>query len=153
MDTRVPFKGIGHRDVRKSLVFVGGIALKAHVRKAVTDVEGNNITVGCCDGLSTSGTDRTVIHSILEVFELDTRMNGGVRVEDSILMEDTNDRTVLGIEKATDGTDAKIGKLVGINTGDVNTTIMIHADDVNIGAGKTTIGTAVDERKVLPRVT
>ena len=49
----------------------------------------------CRDTLFTTSLDRLIIDMVLEMFQLDTRMNGTMRLKYSVLVHDEDDRASL----------------------------------------------------------
>jgi hypothetical protein len=69
------------------------------------DINGNDIAVRSSKTLTTRSFDRIVINHILEVFELDTGMDGSMCLVDGVLMHDQDGRSRLRISVGSNSTN------------------------------------------------
>ena len=104
-----------------------------------------DITIRCLDLLAASGKmNGLLIHVESKVFELNARVDRLSLPNISILMEDRNDRTMLGVNDSTSHHDFQIGDLMILDALNVDGSVS-RQDDMDIVSSDTTIRTTVDE--------
>ena len=86
--------------------------------------------------------ERSVINTILEIFQLDTGMDGTMLLENSILVHDDDNRAMLRYSIRSHGSNLDGGKLVVVDTSDVDGSIS-HGNDADIIPCETTIGASI----------
>ena len=74
-------------------------------------------------------------------------MNSLALTSVGILMHDSNDRTMLGLDNTTNSNNGKASKLMAINATNINSLGMLRlVDDSDIIASKASIGATINQR-------
>jgi len=118
---------------------------EAQHKGAIPDADGDNIPIMGQDALhTTSNLDRLVIHVILVPFQLARRMNGLSLPSVCILMQDCNNRSMLGHNNSPSCHNGNVGDLVIVNTMDIHCLIRFLYD-MNIITSNATIGSSINK--------
>ena len=130
--------------MRKGFPFVVRKRANRKASESLLNLKGQNITVKCSNTLMSSHANRLIVHNILIVFQLTRSVNGRSLAIQSVMMENSNDRSVLRTNHTTDSTKFKIGHLVIVDTLDVNTAVRkIFRNDPDVTSSDTTISTTI----------
>jgi len=119
---------------------------KHKIREAIPDADGHNISIIGQDVLQTTrNLDELVIHIILIPFQLARRMYGLSLPSIHILMQDCNNRSMLGCHDSLGCHNGDIGDLVIINVTDIYRSIRFLYD-TNIITSNTTNGSSINKQ-------
>ena len=129
-DFRVPSVTTGQNDMGKCRKL--SISRRDHteVRKSITDVEWNDITIIGDNALSTTDLEGTVIHHVLVVLNLTSRVNRPMNPMVGVLTKNSNDRSTVCVDLGNSIDNLESVELVIINTSDINLMLM---GDGNLG--------------------
>jgi hypothetical protein len=97
------------------LPFVIGKGSHGQVRQSRTYIERQNVAVKCVNGLLAANTDRFVIDSMIERFNLANRVNGFAFADQRLLIDKCNGRTKLGLDYCACGAKWDSAHTVTIN--------------------------------------
>ena len=100
------------------------------VRKPITDVKGNNITIIGNNALSTTDLEGSVIHHVLVVLNLTSRVNRPMNPMVGVLTKNSNDRSTMCVDLGNSINNLESVEFVIINTSDINLVLM---SDGNLG--------------------
>jgi hypothetical protein len=141
----VPLKLTGKEDMGKGVPFGVSVRAHGHTGKTILDGEGNNITIKCGDTLLATDMHRFVIDITFVMFKLARRVDGIALAKQSILMEDGNDGSSMGVHISAHSADVNGIELVVINTLDVNLPVSF-GNSADICASDTTIAPTINQR-------
>jgi len=119
--------------------------VKCNIGKTIPDADGDNIPIIGQDALqTTSNLDRLVIHIILVPFKLARRMYGFSLPSVCILMQDCNNRSMLGHNNSPSCHNGNIGDLMIVNATNINCLIRF-LNVTNIITSNATIGSSINK--------
>jgi hypothetical protein len=87
------------------------------------DVERKHITVDGSVALKSASLERAIVDLVLEVFQLDTRINSALLLMEDVLMHDDNHRSALGVSESSNSSNLDGRELMVIDASDVNNTV------------------------------
>ena len=96
------------------------------------------------DALLATSLERTIVDNVLEMLELNARVDRTVLLVDGILVHDDDDGSTLRDCVCSDCTNTDISQLVVVNPSHVDHSISI-GQDLDVVTGDATIGSAIDE--------
>jgi hypothetical protein len=101
-----------HDDVWQRLEFTICIGTALEVGESVNDVNWKSISIRSGNALRTTNFHRTLVHIKLMVFKLVARVNSPSQGHSSVLVEDTDDRSSLGLQIRSGCDDVQICDLM-----------------------------------------
>jgi len=120
--------------------------VKSDIRKTVPDADGNYISIVGQDSLQAPrNLDGLAVHIILVPFQLARRMYGLPLPSICILVQDCNNRSMLGCHDSPSCHNGDIGDLVVVNVMDIHCSIRFLYD-TNIVTCNATISASVDKQ-------
>ena len=110
----------------------------------MNDVEREDISIIRREALQATCLEGTVIDLVLEMLQLDTRMDGTMLLIDRILVHDDDDRPTLRFGIRSNSPDLDLGELMVIDASDVDSA-PARGDEVNVIASDYSIDSTIDE--------
>ena len=103
------------------------------------------IPINSPDALPAANSHGAIINGVAKPFKLDTGMYGLPMASVGILVENSDDRTTLGLDNATSSDNGEVSHLMVVNATDIHAAgVLSLEDDADIITSNATIGTSIN---------